>query len=403
MTPEGTQEQSRLTPYEQDELRRIEQQFDTDQKEASEASKNKPSSINSQLLEMIESTERRQVIGGLIDMEVSRELFAQDARLARVFALSGAFADIKGTNMNQAIALAMTKIRLGRSWGISEADAMQFIYFNNGRPSVMSELLAAKLYESGMEWDIRRYMTAGKCTGMTLFPKVRLKDGSYSYLMEIDPDDPDGKRERRVQVSFTKQDADNAKIWEKGKQIPLSQKWNYESWAEDMYFARCIVRIKRRYRPGILRGAITSYEADEMQTVETVEQPASNIEKAQAEIQKTEAPDKDPRWKQAGSAKAAREEADKILAKLEAEKAEKAANIQANGDAMRHALLNRQEFQEAEQKLAEGVLETINDLAQAPSQSEKHEGAATGTSDPRHQPVTEMPRPAKPQFGKKGQ
>ena len=60
---------------------------------------------------------------------------------------------------------------------------------------------------------------------------------------------------RPVAVEFTKKDADAAKIYENGQQVPLSAKWNFVSWPEDMYFWRCIGRLKKRHAANVLRGA----------------------------------------------------------------------------------------------------------------------------------------------------
>ena len=53
-------------------------------------------------------------------------------------------------------------------------------------------------------------------------------------------------------------------IWEKGKQIKLSDKWNFQSWTEDMYFWRALSKFRRRHAPNVLRGAITREEAEEI-------------------------------------------------------------------------------------------------------------------------------------------
>jgi hypothetical protein len=314
MTPEQYQETRQLTPEEQAQLREAEAELATDIKQAGEAAKNKAHSISPDLLGILQETERTQFVKGLVEVQISQDLFAQDARLARVFALSGAFSDIKGTPQ-QAIAMAMTKIRLGRSWGLSEADSMQFIYFTNGKPAVMNELIAAKLYEAGLEWDIRWHQAAGKCTGCTLYPKVRKPTGDYYYLMEADPAEP--AKQRKVEVSFTKADADTAMIWEKGKQMPLSSKWNFQSWAQDMYYWRCVARLKRRYRPNVLSGALTQFEAEEIT-------PGAGSFPDRI-IASTKPPDDDPRWLQTGSAAAAEAAAAKKIAELEQQRGQEAA------------------------------------------------------------------------------
>lgn len=204
----------------------------------------------------------------IVESELARDAFNQDQRLAKVFAVSGVFSDIKGTTETQAIATAMTKIQLGRSWGVNPADAMQFIYFTNGRPAVMNELFAAKLKDAGYDWDTAfHYEKTGgkkKCIGCTLLPKRwNPETRKYEPMMAKTLTDSGTYQDVQLEVSFTKEDADNAMIWEKGKQIKLSEKWNFQSWAEDMYFWRTLGRFRRRYAPNVLSGAVPKDEAED--------------------------------------------------------------------------------------------------------------------------------------------
>jgi hypothetical protein len=208
------------------------------------------------LLEIISETEGRQSYAKeLIGAELTRDLFDQDWRLAKVFAASGVFADITGVTQEQAIATAMAKIQIGRSWGITPGDSMQFIFFTNGKPSVQNELVASKMRAAGFDWDIDWKKEAGRCVGCTLW--LKRKDASGAYLPILD------REGNEVSVAFSKTEADAAMIWEKGKQIPLSDKWNFKSWPQDMYFWRCIARAKRWYATDVLRGAATVDEAEE--------------------------------------------------------------------------------------------------------------------------------------------
>jgi hypothetical protein len=205
---------------------------------------------------VVESTLRQDYAKQIVEAELGRDAFDQDWRLAKVFALSGAFADIKGISPQAAIATAMAKIQLGRSWGIVAADAMQFIYFNQGRPSVQNELIASKLQDGGWTWALewQRDGTWGKAqgvvTGCRLWPSFQGKPVV----------DTAGKP---ASIEFSKAEADKAVIWEKGKQMKLSEKWNYQSWPEDMYYSKCIARLKRRHAPNILRGAVSQEEVED--------------------------------------------------------------------------------------------------------------------------------------------
>jgi hypothetical protein len=176
-----------------------------------------------------------------------------------------------------AVATAMAKIQLGRSWGLAAADSMQHIYFNNGRPSVQNELIAAKLLDAGWNWKLEWQRDGvwgkeqGTVTGCRLWPShagTPVKDSSGKPAF----------------IEFSKADADKATIYEKGKTIKLSEKWNYQSWPEDMYYSKCIARLKRRFAANILRGAVSNEEAEDMETPPATAPAAatSNAPQAQA-------------------------------------------------------------------------------------------------------------------------
>lgn len=198
---------------------------------------------------------QQQYANQLIQAEVARDLFDQDYRLARIFAMSGKFDDLKGETAEQAISCAMAKIRLGRSWGMNESDAIAFIYFTNGRPNVMSEILATKIRQAGYAWDTdwheetvqHKGKPVKKCTGCTLWLK-QYQQTTNSYMPVLD------RKGAPVSASFTDYDADTAQIWEKGKQISLSEKWNFKSWGRDMYFWRALGRLRKYHLTDVLRG-----------------------------------------------------------------------------------------------------------------------------------------------------
>lgn len=237
---------------------------------AEEVIKEVPKRTNAELLDLIiQAGESSQAYAKqIVESELARDAFNQDQRLAKVFAVSGVFADLKTATEMQAIATAMTKIQLGRSWGVNAADAMQFIYFTNGRPAVMNELFASKLKDAGYDWDTAfHYEKVGgkkKCIGCTLLPKkLNRETGRYEPMMAKVATDSGAFQDVPLEVSFTKDDADNAMIWEKGKQIKLSDKWNFQSWAEDMYFWRALGRFRRRYVANVLSGAVPKEEIED--------------------------------------------------------------------------------------------------------------------------------------------
>lgn len=203
----------------------------------------------------------------IVEREVAVALFAQDSRLARVFSMSGAFDGIG--EGDRGVAMAMTKIQLGRSWNMAPADSMESVFFINGRPSVATKHLAAKMHDAGIAWDIEWLEENDTCTGCRLHLK-RWDPATNSYLpiKEL----VNGV-ERRAVVSFTKKDADQAQINEKGKTISLSDKWNFKSWPSDMYFARCVSRVRTRYAPNILSGVLTKEEAEDSSPPEIRKSP----------------------------------------------------------------------------------------------------------------------------------
>lgn len=218
--------------------------------------------VTVEMLQAIPSSEKRDTfIGSLVDAQLAREAFDLDQQMARAFAESGKFDDINGATMTQSIATAMVKIQLGRSWGFNPADAMRYIYFTNGKPAIENEIVAAKLQQAGWawetEWEYTEEQYKGKpwkrCTGCRLWlKKWNTATRTYEGVMD--------RTGLPVSEAFTEADADHAMIWEKGKQIPLSQKWNFVSWPRDMYYWRTIGRVKKYHAPNVLRGALTFEE-----------------------------------------------------------------------------------------------------------------------------------------------
>lgn len=208
----------------------------------------------------------------VVEAELIRDAFDQDWRMAKTFAMSQKFVDLQGSS-SAAVATAMAKIQLGRSWGIGAADAMRFIYFTNGKPAVETELFAAKLMAAGYSWDVAYDRDEkGRCIGATIFPKL---NGKTMTMRQRAPktDAIGGWMDVPLEVSFTKMDADAALIWEKGKQIPLSQKWNFQSWPEDMYYWRALSRFRRRHAANVMNGAMSRDEAGEIEPSGEVARP----------------------------------------------------------------------------------------------------------------------------------
>ncbi len=155
------------------------------------------------------------------------ERFELEQRMAKLFAMSGLFADIKGTTQEMAIAQAYVKIAMGGSMGFSPAESCAGIDIIQGRPSVGSQLRAARMQRAGYSWRIDRLDDEG-CE-LTIF----------SGTSELGT------------AKFTKENATTA---------GLINKDNWKKDPSSMYFARAITRAQRRYAPGVLSLDVMSTE-----------------------------------------------------------------------------------------------------------------------------------------------
>lgn len=166
--------------------------------------------------------------------EQRKEEFEFNQRLARTFAASGCFADIKGCTENEAIAKALVKIELGAAMGFSPAESMTGIDIIQGRVAVGANLRAARMQRAGFSWRFAQMDSRG-CAVRLYFRGQPLMDEAGGPAV----------------VSYTEDDAKLAK---------LVGKDNYVKNPSDMYFARCITRAQRRYAPGVLGLDILSTE-----------------------------------------------------------------------------------------------------------------------------------------------
>lgn len=197
----------------------------------------------------------------IVAREVAATLFDQDARLAQSFAMSGLFENLRGVTPQEAMCKAMSFVQLGRSWGMEPADALQYIQFYAGKPSVANEYIAAKMRDAGLDWRFKYHRDAsGECIGCTLYPLRRQADGSYQPIMDIGENGEDVV----ASVSFRKTDAQRIRTKEYGKEITLDQKSTYQAFPEDLYYWKCIVRLKRRYCTNIFSAVPSQSEAEEM-------------------------------------------------------------------------------------------------------------------------------------------
>lgn len=147
---------------------------------------------------------------------------------ARIMAKSGCFADIKGVDEEQAIAKAVVKIAIGRDFGFSAAESMQYIELIQGRPSIAAHARAAKMKAAGYGWKF-------------------LKFDSTTCHVEV----YDKRGEILGDSSFTLDDA---------KRMNLDAKDNWKKNPRNMLYCRAISNAQRWYAPEVLSAALESTE-----------------------------------------------------------------------------------------------------------------------------------------------
>jgi hypothetical protein len=193
------------------------------------------------------------------------EEFMLEQRQAKLFAASGMFG-LKKKTVNMAIAEAFTKIEIGKAMGFNAAQSMMGISVISDRPVIESRLLASRMQELGYDWlvdDIRDKNGVCTCIRLWLFYKTkpvmkRMVDEHGAFI----PDDDGKPLMEQVSVSFGKKDADRIKMWEwddaakRKVQKPLSSRDTYVNTPDDMYYARAIGKLQKRYVPKALAGGV---------------------------------------------------------------------------------------------------------------------------------------------------
>jgi hypothetical protein len=174
--------------------------------------------------------------------------FEFQQRAARLFAMSGLFADIKGQSPEQSIAQAFVKISLGESMGFNPAESMTGIDIIQGRVAISANMRASRMQRAGYDWDIVQLDDKG----CSLKLKYR---GEYILCEEVD-----GKTGeiRKVPVVITFGETEAARAGLIGKD-------NYKKNPRNMFFARAITNAQRWYAPGIL--SINILSAEEVESV----------------------------------------------------------------------------------------------------------------------------------------
>jgi hypothetical protein len=213
--------------------------------------------------DVVASSERR------IALEIRQ--FEYKQKLARLFAASGCFADIKkDITEAQAIAQAFVKIELGESMGFTAAESMQGVHLIQGTPAVNAQLRAARMQRAGFSWEIDWFDSPeGVCEGCRLWlfrngrPLMKaMRDATGNAVL-----DAKGQPVQvQVSVSFLKKDAEILKttMWDNDtkqkKSVSVLEKDNWKGSPRNMYFARAITNAQRFHAAGVLSGEIPSTE-----------------------------------------------------------------------------------------------------------------------------------------------
>ena len=191
------------------------------------------------MTEAIEKVEVAQTaIQAAEDKPFEIQKFEFQQRAAKLFAMSGLFADIKGQTVEQALAQAFVKIALGESMGFSPAESMTGIDIIQGRVAVSANMRAARMQRSGYGWDILQLDETACRLRMKFNGQIIMQENEYGESVP-------------AVVSFTMADAVKAH---------LAGKDNYKKNPRNMLFCRTITNAQRWYAPGVLSMNILSSE-----------------------------------------------------------------------------------------------------------------------------------------------
>jgi hypothetical protein len=233
----------------------------------------KPPRITADQLMLMTPGERRDnLIAQLAEIEVARQTYAQYRAMAMDIMTSGSFSPNQQlrNNPQQLLALMTLKLMFGKNWGMSDADAISSIYIVNGKPAVENSIVASKLISIGIRWNPQflfedveyKGIKLKKCIGCKLYLE-RWNRAAQVYDPILEP-----VTGEQASVTFTELDASTIEVREDNRTIKLSEKAMYKQWPQDMYFWRCIARVKKFYAPHVLRGGTIQEEALDIMPVE---------------------------------------------------------------------------------------------------------------------------------------
>lgn len=217
-------------------------------------SKDQEKILSSLLDKAVDETIRRRAQ----DMALETAQIEQDGRIAVMMYNAGLYNDLKDCSPSQATARALVKIELGRTMGIGPFEAMNVIYFVNGRPSLDSGIRAARMKRAGYDWKVVQQDDKG-CILLLLkdgryITRPVLKDGVIQF------DDKGNVKEEPVVISFLEADAQRAGLLTKSGSL-------YKTYPKIMYFNRAISGAQKTYAPEVLNGSdmVSREEAEEIE------------------------------------------------------------------------------------------------------------------------------------------
>ena len=157
--------------------------------------------------------------------------------IAKVFAESGMFPDVKGQ------AQAVVKIMAGKELNLSPFQSMKSLYFVSGKLGIMADVMASRVKTSDKYDYIVDILTNEECK-ITFFQTV------------------DGKKEKLGVSEFSLKDAAKA---------GLVNRDNWKNYPRNQLFARCISNGTRWFCPDVICGYNTVEELDGMYEINNKE------------------------------------------------------------------------------------------------------------------------------------
>ena len=149
--------------------------------------------------------------------------------LSKVPALSGAKPNATAAEREIAKYEAFAKIQAGEELGMKPMEALRGFYVG----------------QNGIEPTIHTRLALALRTGRHRFEIIHLNETGASiqwYRKNVQ-----NQWEACAPTTCTRDQMKHTKVWDKGKEIALTDKWNYKSWFEDMAFRFVQIRNIRRY------------------------------------------------------------------------------------------------------------------------------------------------------------